>query len=284
MNNFDPKVISQMMMQGYVAKARPLEDLIHVTGKVALVTGGTSGLGFCTSLRLLQGGAKVVVASFSEEEAGRAMPLFAQAGFGEDRVKFCKCDVTSEESVKAVVEFTAETFGSLDILVNSAGVWSYAHIYDMPEEEFVRVINVNLNGSFRVAKHVSDYMVKNGIQGKMVFISSDCYTMPFPVFGGYSHYAASKGGIVALTSAMALDLAPFHIQVNSVAPGFTYTGMTKKSFDNEEVRKQSEALIPAGRLGQPEDISNVVMFLLSDLSDYMTGTNVYADGGYHIQK
>lgn len=97
-------------------------------------------------------------------------------------------------------------------------------------------------------------------------------------------YAASKGGIVALTSAMALDLAPFHIQVNSVAPGFTYTGMTKKSFDNEEVRKQSEALIPEGRLGQPEDISNVVMFLLSDLADYMTGTNVYADGGYHIQK
>ncbi len=97
-------------------------------------------------------------------------------------------------------------------------------------------------------------------------------------------YAASKGGVVALTSAMALDLAPYNIQVNSVAPGFIYTGMTKKSFDNENIRTQSEALIPEGRLGMPEDISNVVLFLLSDLSEYMTGTNVYADGGYHIQK
>ena len=97
-------------------------------------------------------------------------------------------------------------------------------------------------------------------------------------------YAASKGGVVALTSAMALDLAPYNIRVNAVAPGFIYTGMTRKSFDNDGIRKQSESLIPEGRLGQPEDISNVVMFLLSDLSDYMTGTNVFADGGYHIQK
>ena len=89
---------------------------------------------------------------------------------------------------------------------------------------------------------------------------------------------------MALTSAMALDLAQFNIQVNSVAPGFTYTGMTKASFDNEEVRRQSEALIPEGRLGMPEDISKVVMFLLSDMADYINGTCVFADGGYHIQK
>ena len=97
-------------------------------------------------------------------------------------------------------------------------------------------------------------------------------------------YAASKGAVVALTSAMALDLAPYNIRVNAVAPGFIYTGMTKGSFDNEEIRKQSETLIPEGRLGQPEDISKVVLFLLSDLSDYINGTNVFADGGYHIQK
>ena len=97
-------------------------------------------------------------------------------------------------------------------------------------------------------------------------------------------YAASKGGVVALTSAMALDLAPHNIHVNAVAPGFTYTGMTKASFDNEEVRKQSEALIPEGRLGMPEDVSKVVLFLLSDMADYINGTNIYADGGYHIQK
>lgn len=97
-------------------------------------------------------------------------------------------------------------------------------------------------------------------------------------------YAASKGAVVSMTSAMALDLAPYNIQVNSVAPGFTYTGMTSASFDNPEVREQSEKLIPIGRLGMPKDISAVVMFLLSDMSDYVTGTNVFADGGYHIQK
>ena len=286
MNNFDPKVISQMMMQGYVAKARPLEDLIHVTGKVALVTGGTSGLGFCTSLRLLQGGAKVVVASFSEEEAGRAMPLFAQAGFGEDRVKFCKCDVTSEESVKAVVEFMAETFGSLDILVNSAGVWSYAHIYDMPEEEFVRVINVNLNGSFRVAKHVSDYMVKNGIQGKMVFISSDCYTMPFPVFGGYSHYAASKGGIVALTTELAKELKRFGIVVNTVAPGpmstpgGIYNQVARSLPDEKKAEFGAEMTVNQVDVNPDTDaVALAVYMMCTNLADGINGDCVLADKG-----
>lgn len=97
-------------------------------------------------------------------------------------------------------------------------------------------------------------------------------------------YAASKGAVTSMTSAMELDLAPYNIQVNAVAPGFIYTGITKASFDNPEVRAQSETLIPNGRLGMPEDISSVVLFLLSDLSDYVTGSMLFADGGYHLQK
>ena len=286
MNNYDPKVISKMMMQGYVAKARPLEDLIHVTGKVALVTGGTSGLGFCTALRLLQGGAKVVVASYSEEEAATALPLFAQAGFGDDAVKFYKCDVTDEASVKAVVDYTAETFGSLDILVNSADIWSYAHIYDMPEDEFVRVINVNLNGTFRVAKHVSDYMVKNGIQGKMVFVSSDCYTMPFPVFGGYSHYAASKGGIVALTTEIAKELKRFGIMVNTVAPGPMATpgGMTNQVARaiSDEKKAEFGAEMKINQVDANPDTDAValaVYMMCTNLADGITGDCILADKG-----
>ncbi len=98
--NYDPATLAKMMMNGYVANARPLEDVLHVTGKVALVIGGSSGLGFCSALRLLQGGANVVISSFSETEAKTALPLLAQAGFGEDRVKFFKCDVTTLESIK----------------------------------------------------------------------------------------------------------------------------------------------------------------------------------------
>jgi len=97
-------------------------------------------------------------------------------------------------------------------------------------------------------------------------------------------YAASKGGIISLTSAMALDLAKFNIQVNAIAPGFTYTGMTSKSFDNPEARKMSENLIPGGKIAMPEDISKVVIFLLSDLSDYINGETIFVDGGYGILK
>ena len=150
----------------------------------------------------------------------------------------------------------------------------------MGTSDWERILSVNLTGTFVVSKIVAQKMIHSK-KGKIVNISC----LRSSIFrNNMCDYAASNGGIVALTSAMALDLAPFNIQVNAVAPGFIYTGMTRGSFDNDEIRKQSEALIPEGRLGQPEDISNVVMFLLSDLSDYMTGTNVFADGGYHIQK
>ncbi|MBQ1296433.1 MAG: SDR family oxidoreductase, partial [Clostridiales bacterium] len=138
----------------------------------------------------------------------------------------------------------------------------------------------NLTGTYIVSKFVANAMIPNK-SGKIVNISC----LRSIIFrNNMTDYAASKGAVVALTSAMALDLAPYNIRVNAVAPGFIYTGMTKRSFDNEEIRKQSEALIPEGRLGQPEDISKVVLFLLSDLSDYINGTNIFADGGYHIQK
>jgi NAD(P)-dependent dehydrogenase (short-subunit alcohol dehydrogenase family) len=188
--------------------------------------------------------------------------------------------------VKAVVEFTAETFGSLDILVNSAGVWSYAHIYDMPEEEFVRVINVNLNGSFRVAKHVSDYMVKNGIQGKMVFISSDCYTMPFPVFGGYSHYAASKGGIVALTTELAKELKRFGIVVNTVAPGpmstpgGIYNQVARSLPDEKKAEFGAEMTVNQVDVNPDTDaVALAVYMMCTNLADGINGDCVLADKG-----
>lgn len=283
---FDPKLISKMMMQGYVAQARPLDELIRVTGKKALVTGGTSGLGFCAALRLLQGGASVVVASYSEEEAATAMPLFAQAGFHEDAVKFFKCDVTDEASVEALVAFTVKTLGSLDILVTSAGVWSYAHIYDMPEDEFMRVVDVNLNGTFRCAKHVSKYMVENGIQGKMVFVSSDCYTMPFPVFGGYPHYAASKGGIVGLTTEIARELKRYGIIVNTVAPGPMSTpgavsNQTARSLSNEKKIELGEEMKINQVDAKPDTdaVALAIYMMCTNLADGITGDCILADKG-----
>lgn len=284
--SYDPIAITNMMMNGYVAGARSLEEIIHVTGKVALVTGGTSGLGFCTALRLLQGGANVVIASSSSRSAEVAMPLLTQAGFGEDRVKYVKCDVTSETDVEAMVKFTSESFGSLDILVTCAAVWSYAHIYDMPAEEFERVININLNGTFRTAKHVSKYMVEHGIQGKMVLVSSDCYTMPFPVFGGYAHYAASKGGIVAMTSELAKELKRFGIVVNTVAPGPMSTpgGMknnTARGLDPEKAAAFGEEMQIAqvDSIPDTDSVALAVYMMCTDLAGSINGDVILADKG-----
>lgn len=238
-------------------------------GKVFIVTGASSGIGKSCADQLLDSGA--TVAGIDVTECDIDMPAYTHY----------KASITDEDEISKIIDDVISKHGKIDGLVNAAGIWGNSKpFYEIETSDWEKIISVNLTGMFIVSKSVSKVMMSQNA-GKIVNISC----LRSAIFrNNMTDYAASKGGVVALTSAMALDLAPFNIQVNSVAPGFTYTGMTKNSFDNEEVRKQSEALIPEGRLGQPEDISNVVLFLLSGLSDYMTGTNVYADGGYHIQK
>lgn len=230
-----------------------------------IVTGASSGIGKSCAEQLIKSGAFVI--GIDTDYGSINDPLYMHY----------KASVTDESSVDKIVDGCEK----IDGLVNAAGIWGNGKpFYEMDKADWERIISVNLTGTFTVSKAVSRKMIKTQ-RGKIVNISC----LRSSIFrNNMSDYAASKGGIVALTSAMALDLAPFNIQVNAVAPGFVYTGMTRASFDNDEIREQSEKLIPEGRLGQPEDISNVVMFLLSDLSDYMTGTNVFVDGGYHIQK
>ncbi len=284
--NYDPAQIAKMMLQGYAFRSRPLEDVIHVSGKAALVTGGTSGLGFCVALRLLQGGANVVVASYSEAEAENALPLFQQCGFGPDRVVFRKCNVTEEADVEALVNFTAETFGSLDILVTCAGVWSYAHVYDLPESEFNRVVDVNLGGTFRCAKFVSRYMIDKGIKGKMVFVSSNVYTMPYPTFGGYAHYAASKGGIVALTTEIARELKRYGILVNTVAPGpmstpgAVITGAVRSLSPEKQAEMNAEIQInQVDEVPDTDAVALAIYMMCTNLADNITGDCILADKG-----
>ena len=133
MTNYDPAAISAQIMRSYIDDTLPLEEMLYVKGKVAIVTGGTSGLGFCVAQRLCQGGAKVVIAGSTEAKGETAIKLLKEKDY---EVAFCKTDVRKEEEVKHLVDFTAETFGSVDILVTSGGSWSFAHVYDMPEEEF----------------------------------------------------------------------------------------------------------------------------------------------------
>lgn len=285
---FNPEEISKMMMQGYIYNTRPLEECIFVKDKAALVSGGTSGLGFCVANRLLQGGANVVISSFSEAEAETAIELFSAVGYGGDRVRFYKADVTKESEMEAVVDFTAETFDSLDIVVNCAGIWNYAHIYDMPEDAFMKVIDVNLNGTFRLAKYASRYMVDHDVKGKMVFVSSDCYTMPYPVFGGYPHYAASKGGILALTTEIARELKRFGIMVNTVAPGPMATPGGIKPENScvsslpEEKKAEFMLELKNPKTDQDPDTDAValaVYMMCTNLGDSITGECILANSG-----
>ena len=222
---YDLTTHAAQMLQDNLNEMPALEDVFGVKGKVAIVTGGSSGLGFNVTARLLQGGANVVMASFNEAEENNACGVLEAAGFGPDRVRFFKANVTDEEDLQNLIKFTDETFGSIDILVTCAAVWSYAQIYNMPKDEFNKVVTVNLTGTFLTVKHVSKYMIDHGIEGKMCLVSSNCAWLPYPTFGGYVHYAASKGSLEVKPSGNGYSLT-----FDFVDEDETYGGTFKGSY------------------------------------------------------
>ena len=237
--------------------------------KVFIVTGASSGMGKSCSELLLENDAVVIGIDRNDST------------IEHDRYSHCKADVLDEEQIQKCISEVDSQYGHIDGLVNAAGIFgNNKPFYELTSEEWNKVISVNTTGTFIVSKAAAPVMIREK-HGKIVNISCIRSTI---FKNNMADYAASKGAVASMTSAMALDLAPYNIQVNSVAPGFIYTGMTAASFDIPDVRAMSEALIPNGRLGMPKDIASVVMFLLSDMSDYVTGTMLFADGGYHIQK
>lgn len=273
------------MLEGYIKAARPLAEMFSVKGKTALVPGGSSGLGFDIALRLLQGGAKVVIASNSRVEEEAAVPLLTEQGFGE-QVKFHFCDVREEEAVAELVDFTVKTFGGLDILINSAATWNYAHLYDLPREDLEKVMDTNVNGAFYLIKYVSRYMVEHEVKGRIVLISSNSPWMPYPVFGGYSHYAASKGAVCALATQAAKELKRFGIMVNAVSPGGMVTpgsaGNLASEFISEEKQDEIYEEMMAWQTDgqQPVDEVAIIAYALSTpMSDGITGETIVADSG-----
>ena len=237
--------------------------------KVYIVTGASSGMGKSCSDLLLENDAVVIGIDRNDST------------IEHDRYSHCKADVLDEEQIQKCISEVDSQYGHIDGLVNAAGIFgNNKPFYELTSEEWNKVISVNTTGTFIVSKVAVPIMIREK-HGKIVNISCIRSTI---FKNNMADYAASKGAVASMTSAMALDLAPYNIQVNSVAPGFIYTGMTAASFDMPDVRAKSEALIPNGRLGMPKDIASVVLFLLSDMSDYVTGTMLFADGGYHIQK
>ncbi len=286
MSDFDMTSSNIALLKGYVHAARPIEDMFSVKDKVAIVTGATSGLGFNIALRLLQGGAKVVIAGSSDKKGEYTLPILQESGFGPDRVIFCRTDVRKEEDIIHLIETADKTFGSVDIFVNSAAVWSYAHIYDLPAEEFRRVIDTNVSGAFLGIKHASKYMIEHEIHGKITLISSNSAWLPYPIFGGYPHYTASKGGVNSLAIEAAKELKRFGIMVNVVAPGGMVTAgassnMCAEGLSEEKQDEFYDELMAWQNDGtQAVDTVAIVAYAMSTpMSDGMTGEVVVADAG-----
>jgi 2-deoxy-D-gluconate 3-dehydrogenase len=255
------------------ARHPSLEELIWLSGRVAIVTGGAMGIGLGIARRLHEAGADVVIADLDEasahEAAGSLERIRAESALAVG------CDVADPASVEALIDRTVECFGGLDILVNNAGIYPMVPLAELDVETFRRVLDVNLTGLFLCTKGAAEWMIARGRSGRIVNVTSIDALHPSMI--GLSHYDASKHGAWGFTKNVALELAPHGICVNAVAPGGIKTPGTGGT--DQESLAAFEAMIPMRRMGDPDDIGRAVLFLASELSSYTTGSQLVVDGG-----
>ena len=245
-------------------------------GKVAIVTGAGKGMGRADSLKLAGAGAKIVLADISLSDCQSVADEIKKM---RGEAIAVKCDVSQKSEIDSLIAATLKRFGKIDILVNNAGIYPFEPFLDMPEKNFERVIDINLKGYFLMAQACAKEMVKQK-SGVIVNISSIAMGQVGVGFAGLSHYCASKGGIVAMSEAIALELAPFGIRINCIAPGAIDTPGASASKMDPKALEATNAAIPLHRQGKAEEIANAVLFLASDESSYMTGSTMVVDGGW----
>lgn len=241
-------------------------------GKVAIVTGGSGGIGSEISLRFANEGAKVVIADLKND---KVMEVVSKIKADSGEAIFVETNVTNTESVKKMVEETVRNFSKIEILVNNAGRIQIRNFLEIDLEDWNEIINVNLTGAFLCAKFSLPHIIKQG-WGRIINISSTS-----GITGGTSgaHYAASKGGLIALTKALSKEFAKNGVTVNAIAPSKIETDMLRNNLDKEG-EKTLLKKIPVGRFGKPEDIASLALFLASGESSYITGEVIIASGGY----
>jgi NAD(P)-dependent dehydrogenase (short-subunit alcohol dehydrogenase family) len=248
---------------------------MKLDNKTAIVTGARRGIGRATALALAKEEANVVVSDVNQEDCQKVVAEIE--GLGK-RSLAVKCDVTSRAEVEDMVRRTVAEFGRVDILVNNAGIITFKPFLELTDEDWDNTLNVNLKGQFLCARAVAKEMTKNkwGRIINIASISSGGCGIAFPLI---AHYTASKGGVMALTEALALELTPQGINVNAICPGAIDTDMTKGVKESGQL-EQILLRIPKGRIGQPEDIANLAIFLASEESDYISGASIIVDGGW----
>ncbi len=245
----------------------------RVAGKVALVAGAGGGIGGAGAEALAREGAAVFC---TDRDGAAAEATAARIRVSGGRATASALDVCDRAAVDAAVAAVVREFGRLDIVLESAGISHRLNFLDVDAETWDSVIGVNLTGMFHIGQAAARQMVKQA-SGTIINVTSQLAEVTRPERAAY---VASKGGARSLTQAMAVDLAAHGIRVNAVAPGPTLTGLTRASYTDPEARRATEALIPLGRLGEPDDLVGAVLFLASDELRWVTGSTVTVDGGY----
>lgn len=262
---------------------KTIPELFDLRGQAAIVTGGAAGIGQAIALRLAEAGAAVTIADIDAEAASHTASEIQASG---GKSIFLAADARKADDARKAVRATVRAFGSLDILVNNAGIYPISPFMNITEELWDRVLSINLKGAFLYSQAAAEMMIKSGKGGRIINIASIDALHPN---GSVAHYNASKGGLLMLTKAMALELAPHKIRVNAIAPGATQTPGTQalrdgasKAFniDPEQIAQAFVQRVPLGRMGEPDDIARVALFLASSAADYITGDLIVVDGGF----
>jgi len=248
---------------------------MQLKGKVALVTGAGSGIGKAIAVRFAMEGAHVAMNYHPGGKHGGDETRADLVGFDPDALAI-PANVDSRADVENMVQEIVKKFGRLDIVVSNAGIEIKKPFLEVSDDEWNKVLSVNLYGSFLVSQIGAQQIVRQGQGGKIIFVSSVHEDIPFP---GYTAYCASKGGVRMMMRNLAMELAEHKINVNNIAPGAIATPINQAVLQNPEELKNALSEIPWGRFGKPEEVAAVALFLASNESDYVTGSTYYIDGG-----